>query len=629
MRRLKAAAVAVRLRLLIVDAAKEYTEHFRTMKSRLCFQAMSQIYPMERNLFMNTFNPFEAIRTKYLFFTGKGGIGKTSVACATAVALADQGRKVLLVSTDPASNLQDVFSMELTNKGTPIPSVSNLVVANLDPIQAAAEYRESVIAPYRGIMPETVIANMEEQLSGSCTIEIAAFNEFSRFITDTDIQRNFDHIIFDTAPTGHTLRMFQLPAAWSSFISESTHGASCLGQLSGLDDKKDIYKQAVATLADGQLTTLVLITRPEEAPLKEAQRASGELAELGVNNQMLVVNGILLENDDAISEKLYQKQQSALAGIPADLKELSTYYIPLRAYNITGLDNVRSMLSEDRQEIKTEKPHKDKFYILHDVVEAIDKAGRKVVFTMGKGGVGKTTVAAAIALGLAQKGKKVHLTTTDPADHLKFVLEQADNITMSHIDERQELKKYQDEVLCKARANGLSGEDLAYIEEDLRSPCTQEIAVFRAFAEIVEKADDQIVVIDTAPTGHTLLLLESTESYDKEIQRTKGETPESVKRLLPRLKSAETEVVIVALPEATPIYEALRLEDDLKRAQIAANWWVINQSFYQAETTNILLKAKASNEVEWMNRIDEHINGKFALIAWSAAQIKGDKLLEL
>lgn len=628
-RRLKAAAVAVRLRLLIVDAAKEYTEHFRTMKSRLCFQAMSQIYPMERNLFMNTFNPFEAIRTKYLFFTGKGGVGKTSVACATPVALADQGRKVLLVSTDPASNLQDVFSMELTNKGTPIPSVSNLVVANLDPIQVAAEYRESVIAPYRGIMPETVIANMEEQLSGSCTIEIAAFNEFSRFITDTDIQRNFDHIIFDTAPTGHTLRMLQLPAAWSSFISESTHGASCLGQLSGLDDKKDIYKQAVATLADGQLTTLVLITRPEEAPLKEAQRASGELAELGVNNQMLVVNGILLENDDAISEKLYQKQQSALAGILAGLKELSTYYIPLRAYNITGLDNVRSMLSEDWQEIKTEKPHKDKFYILHDVVEAIDKAGRKVVFTMGKGGVGKTTVAAAIALGLAPKGKKVHLTTTDPAAHLKFVLEQADNITMSHIDENEELKKYQDEVLCKARANGLSGEDLAYIEEDLRSPCTQEIAVFRAFAEIVEKADDQIVVIDTAPTGHTLLLLESTESYDKEIQRTKGETPESVKRLLPRLKSAETEVVIVALPEATPIYEALRLEDDLKRAQIAANWWVINQSFYQAETTNILLKAKASNEVEWINRIDKRINGKFALIAWSAAQIKGDKLLEL
>lgn len=578
---------------------------------------------------MQRFDPQNMPLTKYLFYTGKGGVGKTSIACATAVSLADYGKKVLLISTDPASNLQDVFSMELNNKGTAIPEVPNLVVANLNPMEAAAEYRESVIAPYRGQLPESVIANMEEQLSGSCTIEIAAFNEFSGFITDPEIQETYDHIIFDTAPTGHTLRMLQLPSAWSNFISESTHGASCLGQLSGLESKKAVYKEAVATLADQARTTLVLVTRPEDAPLKEAQRASLELADLGIMNQILVVNGVLLQSDDAISEQLYRKQQAALSSIPEGLKMLSAYQIPLRAYNITGLENVRSMLREDRQAVKTGTPDTAHFYGLRDVVDSIDKAGRKVIFTMGKGGVGKTTVAAAIALGLAQKGKKVHLTTTDPAAHLKFVLEQADNITMSHIDEHTELKKYQQEVLSKARDNGLSGEDIAYIEEDLRSPCTQEIAVFRAFAEIVEKADDQIVVIDTAPTGHTLLLLESTESYDKEIQRTKGETPESVRRLLPRLKSEETEVVIVTLPEATPVYEALRLEDDLKRAQIAANWWVINQSFYQAGSTNALLEAKAGNEVEWINRIDRHMSGKFALVAWSAEQIKGDKLLEL
>ena len=578
---------------------------------------------------MTIYNPFEVTQTKYLFFTGKGGVGKTSVACATAVSLADEGKKILLISTDPASNLQDVFATELTNKGTLIPSVPNLVVANLDPIQAAAEYRESVIAPYRGIMPDSVIANMEEQLSGSCTIEIAAFNEFSNFITDKEIQGKYDHIIFDTAPTGHTLRMLQLPSAWSNFISESTHGASCLGQLSGLESKKAVYKDAVATLSDGNITTLVLVTRPEEAPLKEAQRASHELAELGVRNQMLVINGVLLEHDDEISSMLYKKQQDALSDIPKELKGLFAYQIPLRAYNITGLENVRSMLSSDRQEVKMEIPSTENFYQLQDIIKSIDETGRKVVFTMGKGGVGKTTTAAAIALGLAKCGKKVHLTTTDPAAHLKFVLEQAENITMSHIDEQAELKKYQEEVLSKARANGLSGNDIAYIEEDLRSPCTQEIAVFRAFAEIVEKADDQIVVIDTAPTGHTLLLLESTESYDKEIQRTKGETPESVKRLLPRLKSEETEVVIVTLPEATPVYEALRLEDDLSRAQIAANWWVINQSFYYTNTTNSLLKAKAANEVEWINRIDGHTNGNFVMIAWSGDQIKGEKLLEL
>lgn len=578
---------------------------------------------------MNLFDPGSIKLTKYLFYTGKGGVGKTSVACATAVSLADSGKKVLLISTDPASNLQDVFSMELTNKGVPISDVPNLVVANLDPIQAATEYRESVIAPYRGKLPASVITNMEEQLSGSCTIEIAAFNEFSNFITDGKVQQEYDHIIFDTAPTGHTLRMLQLPSAWSNFISESTHGASCLGQLSGLESKKAIYKQAVETLADGNLTTLILVTRPETAPFKEAERASGELSALGVNNQMLVVNGILMEHNDALSSSLYEKQQSALAGMPESLKGLSIHSVPLRAYNVTGLENIRALLNTDYVTAPVQTLNATHIPSLNDVIDELAAEGKRVIFTMGKGGVGKTTVAAAVALGLAKRGKKVHLTTTDPAAHLKFVLDETSGVSMSHIDEAEELQKYQSEVLSKARASGMGDEDIAYVEEDLRSPCTQEIAVFRAFAEIVEKADDQVVVIDTAPTGHTLLLLESTQSYNHEIQRTKGEIPESVARLLPRLKSDETEVLIVTLPEATPVYEALRLEDDLKRAGIAAKWWVVNQSLYGTNTTNPMLAAKAAGEVEWLNRIDEHAGGKFALIAWSAKEIKGDSLLAL
>jgi len=574
---------------------------------------------------MKNYQPEQLNLTKYLFFTGKGGVGKTSTACATAVSLADSGKNVMLVSTDPASNLQDVFEKELTNNGLEIPEVKGLTVANFDPITAARDYMESVVGPYRGVLPESAVDNMEEQLLGSCTVEIASFNEFAGFLTNPEVEAQYDHIIFDTA-TGHTLRMLQLPSAWSNFLDENTTGVSCMGQLSGLGDKQEMYKHAVNTLSEGTKTTLMLVTRPQNGPLVEANRASEELKEIGVLNQQLIINGLLERPTDNISQKIYDEQQLTLKNMPENLKQFPTFIVPLRSYNVTGVENLRLLLTSDQTNAVVEAPEVMDYPKLQHIVDELDRTNKKVVFTMGKGGVGKTTIAATLATGLAAKGKKVHLATTDPAAHLEFVITESENIKMSHIDEKKELQDYKEEVLSKARKT-MSSEELDYVEEDLRSPCTQEIAVFRRFAEIVATVDCDVVVIDTAPTGHTLLLLDSSQSYAKEVERTSGEVPESVRRLLPVLQDPEqTEVVMVTLPENTPVYESMRLQEDLDRAKIAHTWWVINNSMLTSGTTNDVLRARAQSEVTWINKVAELSNDHFAVVEWHSTEVKGKSI---
>ncbi len=560
--------------------------------------------------------------TRHLFFTGKGGVGKTSLSTAAALTLADDGKKVLLVSTDAASNLDEMLGIELRNTPTPVPGAPGLSVLNIDPDTAAESYRQRVLAQMGAGASETELSTVREQLSGACTTEIASFDEFASLLSGN--AGNFDHIVFDTAPTGHTLRLLSLPKAWSGFLAGNDRGASCLGPHSGLKMQEARFKAALDALSDPLQTTVILVTRPDKGAIVEAARTSDELHELGLNNQRLAINGVFhaSERTDAVACAIEALGQQALVEMPQSLRDLPQDRVPLRAFDTVGLPALRALLATGPEPIAPRATvvgeNVEHLQGLDALADELAAAGHGLIMVMGKGGVGKTTVAAALALGLVQRGKTVHLSTTDPAAHLAVTLDgDVPGLHVSRIDPKVETQRYVDKIMA-AKSSGLDAQEQALLLEDLRSPCTEEVAVFHAFSRIVSEGRSAFVVLDTAPTGHSLLLMDATGAYHRQMVREfEGHGAARVVTPLMRLQDpAYTRIILVTLPEVTPVSQAAALQEDLRRASIEPYAWVLNKSVLAAGTSDPLLAARLAGERRQMERLAAGLAGRIFTLAW-------------
>lgn len=562
--------------------------------------------------------------TRFLFFTGKGGVGKTSISTAVAISLADAGKRVLLVSTDAASNLDEMLNVKLSNHPVTVPGVKGLALINIDPDDAALAYRQRVVDQMGSLATQDEKSDVREQLSGACTTEIASFDEFSSLLADENSQ--YDHIIFDTAPSGHTLRLLSLPKAWSGFLAGNDKGASCLGPHSGLKMQETRFNQALAALSNPELTSVVLVARPETSALKEAERTSVELKALGLSQQRLIINGVFHASvaDDPIARAFEMQGTNALANMPSALKLLPKDEVPLRAVDSIGLPALRALLSEAAVSFSKTPPTIESMDAKHFdlLVDDLSKLDHGLIMVMGKGGVGKTTIATSIALGLVANGKTIHLSTTDPAAHITETLQaQVPGLQVSRIDPKAETQKYIDKIMA-AKGPSLNDDEKALLLEDLQSPCTEEVAVFHAFSQIVAKARNGFVVLDTAPTGHSLLLMDAAGAYHRQMMSTYEKQSGLMGKVvtpLMRLQDADfTKIILVTLPEVTPVSQAAALQEDLRRAKIEPYAWVLNRSVLAAQPKDPLLAARLQGEVKQMKRINAGLSNNLFVIPFQS-----------
>ncbi len=589
--------------------------------------------------------------TKFIFFSGKGGVGKSTMSCATAVWLARKGYSTLLVTTDPAPNLSDIFRQPIGSNITPINDVENLSAVEIDPDAASDAYRERVIAPMRELLDEKSLETIKEQMKSPCVEEVAAFDKFIDFMCEP----RYDVVIFDTAPTGHTIRLLELPSGWSEEISKG--GATCIGPSSSLTGAKERYDEALSYLRDGKKTSFIFVLKPERLSLIETKRSTEELSKLGVKTSLLIVNGVL--PDEAVTDKFFQKikndEENEITRINDEFKGVEIVLYPLNDGEVNGLQSLETVgayLFEGKRETPTEStgPSVVEFYPGNDG-ESIDRIltpanGTRYLFFTGKGGVGKSTIACAASVYLASRGFKTLIVTTDPASHLQYIFEQPvgseptpiegiDGLHAARIDQKRSLELYKLRILESVKDKDEATRKS--VEEDLTSPCAEEMAAFEKFMSFFDLAGYDVVIFDTAPTGHTLRLLELPVDWKGFIDigtltKESSKTSKSYEHVIEMMRDRDkSSFIFVLYPEYTPIMEAWRSANDLKKqVGIETACVVANYLLPAGYGDNQFFNRRRAQQQKYLKDIQERFKVPMLLVPLLEKEPEGiDGLLDL
>ena len=583
------------------------------------------------------------METEFIFFSGKGGVGKTSMACATAVHYAEAGRRTLIVTTDPAANLADVFEQPIGHHITPLAGIDNLWAMEIDPtgrrrIQGAA------LATLRAAFPPEMVAVIDEQMSGPCTAEVAAFDRFTDFLVldraaDRPVQ--FDVVIFDTAPTGHTIRLLELPAEWSQSISaaEQGSGQTCIGPAAAIQEAKHKYERALAQLRDGEHTRFIFVLHPEAIALHETARAIGELRKLDIQTYELIVNGIIppAETANELMAARAAMQAGYLQRIESELP-YPTRRMFLLDGEIKGLDRLRGvagLLSGETETLPRQATggngsgDLEAFHLPspQDVLRVTPDGHSRTLFFAGKGGVGKTVASCVTAVWLARQGYRTLLLTTDPAAHLGDVLGEpvgnepaplAELLSLwaAKIDPKKTADAYKKRILDDARERGRPEASIRVMAEELDSPCTEEIAAFDRFIEYASEGEWDAIVFDTAPTGHTLRLLELPVEWSKQLDvKVFSSVDTAVADDMAKQRFAgvidmmrdpeRSTFAFVMYPEATPIIEAYRASQELATLEIPTGLVVANLVIPPEQANTPFTRARRAMQERYLAEIQE------------------------